>query len=191
MKLLEIIPGKSTDPKVVSFMADFCEKRLGKSIVFAKDTPNFIANRIGVYTLFMAVTTMVEGGYTIEEVDAITGPPMGRPKSASFRTADMVGLDTLAKVAHNVQDSLRDASEKEFFSVPPFLTKMVETGLLGDKAQKGFYKKVSDLSGTKIYALDYKTVDYVLQRKAELPLLDELKRLADPGAQSAEAGLFR
>ncbi|HWR69821.1 MAG TPA: 3-hydroxyacyl-CoA dehydrogenase family protein, partial [Dehalococcoidia bacterium] len=182
MKLLEIIPSKSTDPKVVSAMAAFCEKRLGKSIVFAKDTPNFIANRIGVYTLFIAVTTMVEGGYTIEEVDAITGPPMGRPKSASFRTADMVGLDTLAKVARNVHDSLRDVSEKEFFSVPPFLTKMVETGLLGDKAQKGFYKKVSDLSGTKIYALDYKTVDYVLQRKAELPLLEELKRLADPGA---------
>jgi len=93
-----------------------------------------------------------------------------------------VGLDTLAKVAHNVHDSLRDAAEKESFSVPPFLTKMVETGLLGDKAQKGFYKKVSDLSGTKIYALDYNTVDYVLQRKAELPLLDELKRVADPAA---------
>jgi 3-hydroxyacyl-CoA dehydrogenase len=182
MKLLEIIPGKSTDPKVVSAMAAFCEKRLGKSIVLAKDTPNFIANRIGVYTLFIAVTTMVEGGYTIEEVDAITGPPMGRPKSASFRTADMVGLDTLAKVAHNVQDNLRDTSEKESFGVPPFLTKMVEKGLLGDKAQKGFYKKVSDLSGTKIYALDYKTVDYVPQRKADLPLLDELKRVTDPAA---------
>jgi 3-hydroxyacyl-CoA dehydrogenase len=182
MKLLEVIPGKATDPKVVSFVAEFCEKRLGKSIVLAKDTPNFIANRIGVYSLFVAVTTMVEGGYTIEEVDAITGPPMGRPKSASFRTADMVGLDTLAKVAHNVHDSLRDASEKESFSVPPFLTKMVETGLLGDKAQKGFYKKVSDLSGTKIYALDYKTIDYVPQKKADLPLLEELKRLADPGA---------
>ncbi len=182
MKLLEIIAGRSTDPRVVSFMADFCEKRLGKSIVFAKDTPNFIANRIGVYTLLMAARTMMEEGYTIEEVDAITGPPMGRPKSASFRTADMVGLDVLAKVAQNVRDNLRDASEKEVFSVPPFLTKMVETGLLGDKAQKGFYKKVSDLSGTKIYALDYNTVDYVLQRKADFPLLDELKRLADPGA---------
>ena len=182
MKLLEIIAGRSTDPRVVSFMADFCEKRLGKSIVFAKDTPNFIANRIGVYTLLMAARTMMEEGYTIEEVDAITGPPMGRPKSASFRTADMVGLDVLAKVAQNVRDNLRDASEKEVFSVPPFLTKMVETGLLGDKAQKGFYKKVSDLSGTKIYALDYNTVDYMLQRKADLPLLDELKRPADPGA---------
>ncbi|MDM7999573.1 MAG: 3-hydroxyacyl-CoA dehydrogenase NAD-binding domain-containing protein [Dehalococcoidia bacterium] len=182
MKLLEIIPGKTTDPKVVSFMADFCERRLGKSIVLAKDTPNFIANRIGVYSLFTAVRTMVEGGYTIEEVDAITGPPMGRPKSASFRTADMVGLDTLAKVAHNVYDSLRDASEKEFFSVPPFLNKMVEMGLLGDKAQKGFYKKVSDLSGTKIYALDYNTVDYVPQRKPDLPILEQLKAVADPAA---------
>ena len=182
MKLLEIIPGKSTDPAVISFMVDFCEKRLGKSIVYAKDTPNFIANRIGAYALLVAMRTMVEGGYTIEEVDAITGIPMGRPKSASFRTADMVGLDVLAKVAQNVRDNVQDASEKEAFSVPPFLTKMIETGLLGDKAQKGFYKKVSDLSGTKIYALDYKTVDYVLQRKADLPLLDELKRLTDPGA---------
>jgi len=182
MKLLEIIPGKSTDPTVISFMAEFCEKRLGKSIVFAKDTPNFIANRIGAYALLVAMRTMLEGGYTIEEVDAITGIPMGRPKSASFRTADMVGLDVLAKVAQNVRDNVQDASEKEAFSIPPFLTKMIETGLLGDKAQKGFYKKMTDLSGTKIYALDHNTVEYVPQRKAGLPLLDELKRLADPSA---------
>ncbi len=197
MKLLEIVPGSHTDKEVLSFMESFCEKRLGKSIVFAKDTPNFIANRIGVYTLLAAVRTMMEDGYTIEEVDAITGPPMGRPKSASFRTADMVGLDVLARVAHNVQDNLRDESEKKAFNVPPFLTKMVETGLLGDKAQKGFYKKVSDLSGTKIYALDYNTVDYVLQRKADLPLLDDLKGLTDLGARlhklaysDDRAGLF-
>lgn len=182
MKLLEIIAGKSTDPTVISFMAEFCEKRLGKSIVFAKDTPNFIANRIGAYALLVAMRTMLEGGYTIEEVDAITGIPMGRPKSASFRTADMVGLDVLAKVAQNVRDNVQDASEKEAFSIPPFLTKMIETGLLGDKAQKGFYKKMTDLSGTKIYALDHNTVEYVPQRKAGLPLLDDLKRLADPSA---------
>ncbi len=182
MKLMEIIPGKATDQKLVSFMANFCEKRLGKSVVFAKDTPNFIANRIGAYALFAAMRTMVEGGYTIEEVDAITGIPMGRPKSASFRTADMVGLDVLAKVAQNVRDNVQDASEKDAFTVPPFLAKMVETGLLGDKAQKGFYKKTMDMTGTKIYAFDYNTMDYVLQRKAGLPILDEVKRLADPGA---------
>ncbi|MBN2099354.1 MAG: enoyl-CoA hydratase/isomerase family protein [Dehalococcoidia bacterium] len=182
MKLLEIIPGRSTDQKVVSAMADFCEKRLGKSVVFAKDTPNFIANRIGAYALLVGMKTMVEGGYTIEEVDAITGIPMGRPKSASFRTADMVGLDVLAKVAQNVRDNIQDASEKDAFSLPPFLTKMIETGLLGDKAQKGFYKKMTDLAGTKIYAFDYNTMDYVLQKKAGLPILDELKRLGDAGA---------
>jgi 3-hydroxyacyl-CoA dehydrogenase len=182
MKLLEIIPGRTTDQKLGSFMADFCEKRLGKSIVFAKDTPNFIANRIGAYALLAAMRTMVEGGYTIEEVDAITGIPMGRPKSASFRTADMVGLDVLAKVAQNVRDNVQDASEKDAFSVPPLLAKMIEKGLLGDKVQKGFYKKTMDMSGTKIYAFDYNTLDYVLQRKAGLPILDEVKRLADPGA---------
>jgi len=181
MKLLEIIPGRQTDKEVVSFMTSFCEERLGKRIVFAKDTPNFIANRIAVYGFLVTVRTMMEEGYTIEEVDAITGPPMGRPKSASFRLADMVGLDVLAKVAQNVQDELRDEAEKAAFGVPSFLSKMVEQGLLGDKAQKGFYKKVVDLSGTKIYALDYGSMEYVLQRRPELPLVDELKRLTEPG----------
>ena len=180
MKLLEIIPARSTDEEVLSFMADFCEKRLGKSIVFAKDTPNFIANRIGAYAILVVIRDMLEAGYTIEEVDAITGPPMGRPKSASFRTADMVGLDVFIKVAQNVRDNIQDASEKEAFAVPSLLTKMTEAGLLGDKTQKGFYKKVTDLSGTKIYSMDYNTMEYVLQRKANLPLLDELKRVTDP-----------
>jgi 3-hydroxyacyl-CoA dehydrogenase len=102
MKLLEIIPGKDTDEDLLAFIADFCEGRLGKSVVFAKDTPNFIANRIGAHAVIGLMNAMVEDGYTIEEVDAITGPPMGRPKSASFRTSDMVGLDTFLKVAQNV-----------------------------------------------------------------------------------------
>ena len=112
MKLLEVVPGRSTDPGVVTFVTDFCERRLGKSVVLARDTPNFIANRIGTYTLLAVMRTMVEGGYTIEEADAITGIPMGRPKSASFRTADMVGLDVLARVARNVRDNVQDASER-------------------------------------------------------------------------------
>ncbi|MDM7998439.1 MAG: 3-hydroxyacyl-CoA dehydrogenase NAD-binding domain-containing protein [Dehalococcoidia bacterium] len=182
MKLLEIIPGKSTDQRLVSAIAAFCERRLGKSVVFAKDTPNFIANRIGAYALLVGMATMVEGGYTIEEVDAITGIPMGRPKSASFRTADMVGLDVLAKVAQNVRDNVQDASEKDAFAIPPFLSKMIETGLLGDKAQKGFYKKMTDLGGTKIYAFDYVSGEHVPQRKVDLPVLDEVKRLGDPAA---------
>ncbi|MEE8470794.1 MAG: 3-hydroxyacyl-CoA dehydrogenase/enoyl-CoA hydratase family protein [Dehalococcoidia bacterium] len=179
MKLVEIIPGKSTDEDVLSFMTDFFEKRLGKSVVFAKDTPNFIANRIGAHAAIGVMQAMVEDGYTIEEVDAITGPPVGRPKSASFRTSDMVGLDTFVKVAQNVSDSIEDPEEKKCFAVPEFVKQMVDRGLLGDKTQMGFYKKVVGAEGSKIYALDYNTMDYVPQRKAVFPILNELSRIAD------------
>ena len=183
MKLLEIIPGKLTDKDVVSFMADFCERQLGKSIVFAKDTPNFIANRIGIHAMLGVIKTMVEDGYTIDEVDAITGPPMGRPKSASFRTSDMVGLDTFIKVAQNVSENVKDPAEKNDFTIPDFIKKMVGAGLLGDKTQMGFYKKVIEAEGSRIYTLDYKTMDYAPQRKVALPKLDELKWIFDPAAR--------
>ena len=186
MKLLEIIPGKLTDKDVVSFMANFCERRLGKSIVFAKDTPNFIANRIGIHAMLGVIRTMVEDGYTIDEVDAITGPPMGRPKSASFRTSDMVGLDTFIKVAQNVSENVKDPAEKNDFAIPDFIKKMVEAGLLGDKTQMGFYKKVIEAEGSRIYTLDYKTMDYAPQRKVALPKLDELKWIFDPAARLKE-----
>ncbi len=180
MRLMEIIPGRFTDEATLSFMADFCEARLGKSIVFAKDTPNFIANRIGAHAMLAAIKIMLEDGYTIEEVDAITGPPMGRPKMASFRTADMVGLDVFVKVAQNVGDNVNDAREKEAFAVPEFVARMVQTGLLGDKTQKGFYKKVTGAEGSQIFAIDCTTMDYVPVRKTSLPALDELKQVDDP-----------
>jgi len=183
MKLLEIIPGRITDKDVVSFMADFCERQLGKSIVFAKDTPNFIANRIGVYGMLGAIKTMIEDGYTIDEVDAITGPPMGRPKSASFRTSDMVGLDTFLKVAQNVSDNIKDDAEKKDFVIPDFVKKMVGSGLLGDKTGMGFYKKEVGAEGTQIYTLDYNKVDYVPQMKAKFPVLDGLRQVADPATR--------
>ncbi len=183
MKLLEVVPGKATDPGVTAFVADFAERRLGKGIVVARDTPNFIANRIGAYALLVVMRAMIEGGYTVEEADAITGIPMGRPKSASFRTADMVGLDVLAAVARNVRDTVQDASEKEAFTPPPFLGRMIEAGLLGDKAQKGFYRRTADLTGARVDALDYGSLEYVPRRKAGLPLLDELGRVADPAAR--------
>jgi 3-hydroxyacyl-CoA dehydrogenase len=176
MKLVEIIPGPSTDGDLLAFMARFCEKRLGKSIVFAKDTPNFIANRVGAQAAVAVMKIMVDDGYTIEEVDAVTGPPMGRPKSASFRTSDMVGLDTFLKVAQNVSDSIEDPAEKGLFAPPEFVRQMVERGLLGDKTQMGFYKKVPGPTGSQILALDYNTMDYVAQRKAEFPILGELGR---------------
>jgi len=129
MKLLEIIPGRLTEKEVLAFVAEFCEVRLGKSIVFAKDTPNFIANRIGAHAVIGVMNTMVEDRYTIEEADAITGPPMGRPKSASFRTSDMVGLDTFIKVAQNVCDNIEGEEEKRQLAVPEFVKQMVERGL--------------------------------------------------------------
>lgn len=180
MKLLEIVPGKSTDEALLSFMADFCEKRLGKSVVFAKDTPNFIANRIGIYGMMNGMKTMIDEGYTIEEVDAITGVPMARPKSASFRTADMVGLDTIMKVAQNVCDNIDDAAEKDALAIPEFVTKMAEAGLLGDKTQQGFYKKTISLEGTKILALDYNTMEYVPLRKDTFPIIKETTGIGDP-----------
>jgi len=182
MKLLEIVPGSNTDKEVLTFVASFCEKRLGKSVVLAKDTPNFIANRIGAYAMLTVVKAMIEDGYTIEEVDAITGPPMGRPKMASFRTADLVGLDVFVKVAENVRDNVDDPAEKEAFTVPSLLTRMLKSGLLGDKTQKGFYKKTLSAEGPQIWALDYSKVDYVPLRKVDLPLLDQLKSIKDPAA---------
>lgn len=113
MRLIELIEGKSTKKEILSFMTDFCEWRLGKGVVFAKDTPNFIANRIGACGIITVMRTMVEDGYTVEEVDAITGPAMGRPKSATFRTADLVGLDVFAHVAKNVYDNIEDENEKK------------------------------------------------------------------------------
>ena len=180
MKLLEIIPGKSTKKEIVDFMVDFCERQLGKGVVLAKDTPNFIANRIGTHGVITAIRTMVENGYTIEEVDAITGPPMGRPRSATFRTADLVGLDIFVSVARNVYDNIEDEKEKKEFIIPEFVTKMVQMGLLGDKTEKGFYKKVTTKEGSEIYALDYNTLNYAPRKEVRFPVLDNLEQLSDP-----------
>jgi 3-hydroxyacyl-CoA dehydrogenase len=182
MKLLEIIPGPYTDSGVVAFMAGFCERRLGKSVVFAKDTPNFIANRIGTHGFAVIMKATVEDGYTIEEVDAITGPPMGKPRSASFRTSDIVGLDTMLSVLKNVYDNARDEEERRQLEVPDFVRKMAEKGMLGDKTKQGFYKKVSGPQGSQILALDSSTMEYLPQRKPALPILDELRK-ADTAAR--------
>ncbi|MCL0076061.1 3-hydroxyacyl-CoA dehydrogenase NAD-binding domain-containing protein [Dehalococcoidia bacterium] len=179
MKLLEIIPGKSTRKEIVDFMASFCEKQLGKGIVFAKDTPNFIANRIGIHDMLGNIRTMVEDGYTIEEVDAITGTPMGRSKTATFRTADLVGLDTLVHVARNVYDNVGERERNEF-ATPEIITRMVDMGLLGDKTGKGFYRKVKTDKGSEIHALDYKTMDYAPLKRAAFPVLDGLKKVENP-----------
>lgn len=160
LKLLEIIPTKLTDPKVLLFMKQFGEDVLGKGVVEAKDTPNFIANRIGTYGLLVTVQEMLKGGYSIGEVDSITGPMIGRPKSATFRTLDVVGLDTFAHVAKNVYDQV-DGKEKEVFRIPDFVTKIVERGWLGSKSGQGFFMK----KGKEILELNPQTLEYGPRKK--------------------------
>jgi len=176
MKLLEIIPGRSTDPEIVSFMTDFCEKKLGKGVVIAKDTPNFIANRIGTYGLMATLNLMIEKGYTVEEVDAVTGPAMGRPKSATFRTLDLVGLDTFVHVAQNVYDNASREEDRRVFIVPALLKDMVAKGWTGEKNGQGFYKKVKDASGKTILALNLQTMEYAPSKKPTGASLEAAKQ---------------
>lgn len=180
MKLLELIPGKYTKQEVMDFFREFGEEILGKGIVLGKDTPNFIANRIGVYGLLQTIRTMEKFDYSVSKVDALTGTIIGRPKSASFRTLDMVGLDTFVHVAQNVFDSLPEGEEKDAFVVPEFLRNMVATNLLGDKTRQGFYKKSKDASGAKkIEEIDVKTLAYIEKEKVKIPILEEVKALPD------------
>ncbi len=182
MKLLEVIPGEDTDSEVLSTLVKFGEYELGKGIVHAKDTPNFIANRIGVYALMLVIHKMAEMGMTVEEVDALTGRPIGHPKTASFRTADLVGLDTLLHVANNVYEGLVDDPYREVFKAPQFLKEMVEKGLLGGKAGKGFYKKIKSPEGKSIIlSLDYNTMEYTEQGKASFGSVSQTKGMSDAG----------
>jgi 3-hydroxyacyl-CoA dehydrogenase len=179
MKLLEIIPLPETLREVVKFMADFGERVIGKGIVYAKDTPNFIANRVGIFGMLHLIRTMVEESYTIGEVDAITGPAMGRPKSASFRTTDLVGLDTFAHVAKNLYENAPHDEKRETFKIPDFIQRMIENKWLGDKTGQGFYKRVTTEAGKETLVLDYKTLEYQPEKKLKFPSLDAAK--AAPG----------
>ncbi|MGH7429492.1 MAG: 3-hydroxyacyl-CoA dehydrogenase family protein, partial [Candidatus Methylomirabilaceae bacterium] len=159
MKLLELIPGPETLPTVMHAMADFGERALGKGIVFAKDTPNFIANRIGTFGLFAVMRIMVDGDYSIEEVDRLTGPAIGRPKSATFRTADLIGLDTVAHIATNIAQALSEERERLAYDIPFFLEDLVQRGWLGEKTGQGVYKRVKGTDGSDILVLDYRTME--------------------------------
>jgi len=176
MKLLEIIPSKYTSPEVVSYMVDFSERVLGKGVVLAKDTPNFIANRIGTYCLMVTLHEMVKMGLRVDHVDEITGPLMGRPKSASFRTLDMVGLDTFVHVANNVIEKSEDAEEIATFTMPDFVHQMVEKGWIGDKNKQGFYKKVTTENGKEILVLDYMAMEYVPKSKIKSASVEMAKQ---------------
>jgi 3-hydroxyacyl-CoA dehydrogenase len=160
LKLLEVIPTRKTDHEVVHFMKTFGENVLGKGVVIAKDTPNFIANRIGTYGLLITVQEMLKSGFSVGEVDSITGPMIGRPKSATFRTLDVVGLDTFAHVAKNVYEQV-DGKEKEVFDIPPFIKKMLDNGWLGSKSGQGFFLK----QGKEILELNTNSLEYEPRKK--------------------------
>jgi 3-hydroxyacyl-CoA dehydrogenase len=181
MKLLEIIPIEETLPEVVEFMARFGERVLGKGIVYAKDSPNFIANRIGIFGMLYLMKTMVQDGYSIEEVDAITGQPMGRPKSAAFGTTDLVGLDTFAHVAKNLYENATKDEMREIFQVPDFVQKMLEKNWLGNKTGQGFYKRIKSEAGKEKLVLDYKTMEYRPSQKVKFPSLDAAKAASGAG----------
>jgi len=142
LKLVEVIPGPKTSPDVMETLREFCDVRLGKGVVVAKDTPNFIANRIGTFSMLNAMRLMHELGMTVEEVDACTGPAVGWPKSATFRTADIVGLDVLVHVVKNIYETAPNDESRERYKVPPLVEEMAKRGWLGDKTGQGFYKKV-------------------------------------------------
>ena len=171
LKLLEVIPSNTTKPEVVEFMKTFGEDVLGKGVVIAKDTPNFIANRIGTYGLLVTMQEMVARNYTVGEVDSVTGPTIGRPKSATFRTLDVVGLDTFAHVAKNVYDKTT-GEEQAVFEESPILNKMIQSGWIGAKSGQGFFKK----EGKEILELNLSTFEYEPVKKLKAPSLEMAKQ---------------
>ncbi len=179
LHLLEMIPGADTSPQVLDFVRDFCDRRLGKGVVACKDTPNFIANRIGTFFGSTVHKITVEDDYTIEEVDALTGPPIGLPKSASYRLLDIVGLDVWALVTKNLHDLAPHDPWRERFVLQPFLAEMIQRGWLGEKRGQGCYKRVG--KGAEIWGIDWKTLEYHAARRASFPSLDAAKNVEDLG----------
>jgi 3-hydroxyacyl-CoA dehydrogenase len=180
LRLLEIIPTPHTDPEVTSFLMNYGDLILGKRTVLAKDTPAFIANRIGVYGI-MAIFGLVDKlGLTIDEVDALTGPIIGRPKSATFRTADVVGIDTLVKVARGVYENCATDEARDSFNIPGWVNKMVENNWLGDKTGQGFFKKTKGSGGEKeILTLSLKTMEYGARVKPKFASVETAKPIDD------------
>jgi len=176
MRLLELVPCADTDPGLFADMARFGETVLGKGIVYGKDTPNFVANRIGVFGIVSTVHWMKELGIGVSETDKVFGPTMGRPSSAVFRTADIVGLDTMAHVIGTIAEGCPDDPWRDRFAVPEFLRQMVAKGMLGAKTGAGFFKKVKDASGSKIQAIDLETLEYADQPETRLAAIGAARK---------------
>lgn len=180
LELLEIIPGPKTKPEVIDFLMDFGHSSLGKSTVLCKDTPAFIANRVGIFGIMDLFNSVQELGLSVEDVDKLTGPLIGRPKSATFRTADVVGLDTLIHVANGIHQAVPNDEKHDTFGLPDFLKKMQENNWLGSKTGQGFYKKVKDENGkSEILSLNLDTLEYSSQSKTKFPSLELTKTVDD------------
>jgi 3-hydroxyacyl-CoA dehydrogenase len=181
MRLLELVPGVDTAPELMRFMQKFSTEVLGKGVVLCKDTPNFIANRIGVYGSLSTLYRVLNEGYTVGEVDTILGPSMGRPRSAVFRTGDLSGLDTLANVASNLYENAPGDEQREIFRVPEFVQEMIQRGWLGEKSGQGFYKRIKSPTGeSTILELNLKTFEYEPQQKVRFPSLGAARNIDDP-----------
>jgi 3-hydroxyacyl-CoA dehydrogenase len=184
MRLLEIVPTVDTDPVLAQYMQYFATEVLGKGVVFCKDTPNFIANRIGTHGFMSTIQRGIAEGYTVGEVDTILGPVMGRPKSAIFRTADLSGLDTSLHVADNLYENVPNDPYREAFRAPELLRELVKRKWLGEKSGQGFYKRVKGPGGrTAILELDLKTFEYVEQNKVRYPSIGAARNFTDPKQQ--------
>ena len=179
LKLVEVIPGPKTSSDVIDTLREFCDRRLGKGVVVAKDTPNFIANRIGTFSMLNALRLMASLGMTVEEVDACTGPVVGQPKSATFRTADIVGLDVLIHVVKNIYETAPNDESRESYKVPALLEDMAKRGWLGDKTGQGFYKRAKGDGGKEILTLDVNTMEYRQRQKAKFASLEMAKAIED------------
>ena len=181
LRLLEIVPTGDTDPAVVDAMVRFGDRALGKGVVVAKDTPNFIGNRIGMFGVTRVLEQLAGDAFTIEEIDAMTGPAIGRPRSATFRTLDIAGLDILAHVAANLAERLENAAERTSFTLPGLVADMVERGWVGSKAGGGFYRKQRAAGSSEILTLDPQTMEYRARRSPRLPALDAASAIDDHG----------
>ena len=179
LRLLEIIPTEYTDPEIVAFLLHYGDVFLGKTTVLCKDTPAFIANRIGVFSIMSIFHIMEKLGLSIDEVDALTGPIIGRPKSATFRTADVVGIDTLVKVAKGVADNCPNDESKALFTIPTWLETVVTNNWLGDKTGQGFFKKTKSAAGKEIETLNLQTMEYGPRQKPKFASLEAAKPIED------------
>lgn len=184
LPLLELVPGPDTDPAVVDRMATFGDRVLGKGVVVAKDTPNFIGNHLGLHGVASILRAVASGRYSIDEVDAMTGPAIGRPASATFRTMDIAGLDVLAHVMKNLEDRLPGEADRAWFRQPALVTRLLERGALGEKTGRGFYERRRDAHGASaIFTLDPATLEYQPQQKPTFPSIVAAAAIDDTGAR--------